>query len=203
MHSAPDTIKNRIVRYRKRNLLNFNKGFGHQVFNICFKYNAINIWHGIVPEKLNPLRSIKKIILTKNLRNDLEIGRIHTCSFSNIFLSNPLIYQKKYQVIEPFNRIDYSSCPNDSHVFIKTLLDPNSYTKECEHCGLRCKDMCTHLLTQCQKLTESRNIFHMKLSFYNFPMENLPLQKNALLKLIFNKVCWRKCLAQFLKDARY
>ena len=169
----------------------------------CCKYNTINIWHGIVPEKLNPLMSIKNIILTANLRNDLQIGRVHTCSFTTIFLSNPFIYQKKYHIVQPFNCTDYSSFPNDSPIFIKTLLDPNSYMKECQHCGLLFKDICTHFLTQCQKLTKSRDIFCRKLFFYNFPKENLPFEKNLLLKLIFSNVCWRKCLAQFLKDSGY
>ena len=203
MHSPPETIKNKILRYRKCNFLTFNKGFGHQVFNICCKYNAINIWHGIVPEKINPLHSIKKIILTANLRTDLQIARAHTCSFSTIFLSNPFAYQKNYHIVEPFNHKEYSSSPNDSPVLIKALLDPNSYMKECQNCGFPCKDVCTHLLTQCQKLTDSRSIFLRKLSFYNYPHGNFPLEKNGLLTLIFTNDCWRKCLVQFLKDSGY
>ena len=206
MHSSPETIKNKILCYRKRNLLTFNKGFGHQVFNICCKYNAINIWHGIVPEKLNPLHSIKKIIIAANLRNDLQIGRVHTCSFSTIFLSNPFIYQKNYHIPEPFDRTHYSRAPNDSPVLIKALLDPNSYMKECQHCGLQSKDICTHLLTQCQKLVDSRNIFHRKLSLYNYPHENFPQEppkKNTLLTLAFGNNCWRKCLVNFLKYTGY
>ena len=206
MHSPHETIKNKILRYRKRNLLTFNKGFGHQVFNICCKYNAINIWHGIVPEKLNPLRSIKKIILTANLRTDLQIGRAHTCSFSTIFLSNPFVQQKNYHIVEPLNRTDYSNYPNDSPVLIKALLDPNSYIKECRSCGLACKDVCTHLLTHCQKMIDSRNIFHSKLTLYNYPHENFPLEplkKNTLLSQAFNNTCWRKLLVNFLKDTGY
>ena len=52
LHAPQDTIKNRILKYRKQNLLSFNKGFGHQVFNICCKYNALNFWHGIAPNKV-------------------------------------------------------------------------------------------------------------------------------------------------------
>ena len=126
LHSSPETIKNKILCYRKRNFLTFHKGFGHQVFNICCKYNAINIWHGIVPEKLNPLHSIKKIIIAANLGNDLQIGRVHTCSFSTIFLSNPFIYQKNYHIPEPFDRTHYSSVPNDSPVLIKALSPKGS-----------------------------------------------------------------------------
>ena len=203
LHSPPENIKNRILSYRKRNLLSFNKGFGHQVFNICCKYNAMNIWHGIVPEYLNPLQSIKRIILSANLRKDLEIGRTHTCGFTTIFLSNPFEYQKNYHIVEPLNRLDYSSFPNDSKVFIKSLLDPNSYLKECQHCGLPCKDMLTHFLTECQELNEPRRLLNLKLSFYNFPQEHLPLEKNVLLTLVFNNTSWRKCLGNFLNESGY
>ena len=130
-HSPPDCIAHRILAYRKQNLLVFDKGFG-QVFNICCKYDAINIWHGIVPEKLNPLRSIKKIIITKNLRNDLEVGRPHTCSFATIFLSNPFAYQKNYHLVEPLTMLDYSSYPNEPQIH-KALSDPCSYQKACQH----------------------------------------------------------------------
>ena len=111
-------------------------------------------------------------------------------SFSTIFLSNPFIYQKNYHIVEPFNRTDYSSIPNDSPFLIKALLDPNSYMKECQHCSLLCKDVCTHLLSQCQKLVESRKKFYRKLYLYNYSHDNFPLkppEKNTLLNLAFGK----------------
>ena len=171
------------------------------MFNICCKYNAINIWQRIVQNKLNPLRSIKKIIISADLRKDLEIGRAHSCSFSTMFLSNPFKYQENYHIVEQFNQPDYSSFPNDSEVFIKSLLDLNSYLKECKHCGQYRKDIFTHFLTQYQELERHRRVFNLKLSFYNFPKEHLPLEKNALLKLVFQNNCWRKCLVNFLQES--
>ena len=202
LHSPPDSIAHRILAYRKRNLLVFDKGFGHQAFNTCCKYDAITIWHGIVPEKLNPLRSIKKIIITKNLRNDLEVGRPHTCSFATIFLSNPFTYQKNYHLVEPLNKLDYSSYPNESQIH-KALLDPRSYQKNCQHCGVQAEDLLTHFLTQCSVLSKTRRLFQLKLLLYNFPNEDFPPHKNLLLKLALNNACWRKCLANFLVDCEY
>ena len=167
LHSPPESITHRILAYRKQNLLTFDKGFGHQVFNICCKYNAITIWHGIVPEKLNPLHSIKKIIISKNLRNDLEVGRAHTCSYASIFLSNPFTYQKKYHIVEPFNKLDYSSYPNESQIH-RALLDPCSYKKNCQHCGLQIEDLFTHFLTQCPELIGTRRI-SIKVIARHFP----------------------------------
>ena len=202
LHSPPDSITHRILKYRKQNLLVFDKGFGHQVFNTCCKYNAISIWHGIVPEKLNPLRSIKKIIISKNLRNDLEVGRPHTCSFATIFLSNLFTYQKNYHLVEPLSKLDYSSNLNESQIY-KALLDSCSYQKDCKHCGLQVHDLLTHFLTQCPALSEIRRLLQLKLLLYNFPNEDSPPQKNLLLKLALNNACWRKCVAKFLKDCDY
>ena len=141
--------------------------------------------------------------MSANLHKDLETGRAHSCSFTTIFLSNPFEYQKNYHIVEPFNRADYSSFPNDSKVFIKSLLDPNSYLKDCQYCGLTCKDMFTHFLTKCQELNESRRLLNLKLSLYNFPQEHLPLEKNVLLTLVFNNTSWRKCLGNFLNKSGY
>ena len=44
-------------------------------FNICCKYNMIDLWYGDAGGNVNPLRSTKKIILSQNLRNDLKIGK--------------------------------------------------------------------------------------------------------------------------------
>ena len=94
-----DTIISRILSYRKQNLLNSTKGFGQQGFNIFCKYNNINICHGIFPEKLNPLRSIKKIIMSADLQKNLEAGPAQICSFTTNFLSNLFTYTKNYQLV--------------------------------------------------------------------------------------------------------
>ena len=180
LHTPHATITNRILTYRKQNLLTFDKGSGHQVFNICCRYDAINIWHGIASAKLNPLRSIKKIILLKNLRNDLEKGRKYNCIFTKIFLSNPFTYQKNYHLVKPFNKQDYSSFRKDSKILVEALLDPNSCQKECQDCGLSTEDFSTHFLTQCSKLSRSRHLLQLKLLLYNFPTEHFPFERNLL-----------------------
>ena len=85
-HTPTATIVKRILTYRKRNLLTFLKGIGHQVFNICCKYNAIDIWNGLAPKKMNPLHNIKRIITAANLGKDIQIARNCICSSMYIYL---------------------------------------------------------------------------------------------------------------------
>ena len=104
LHSPTETVTHQILKYRKTNLLEFPKSLSMDAFNICTKYNVIQIWHGLAAGKLNPLHSIKKTITSQNLRKDLEVGRTRKCSFANIFLSNIFAYQKTYHIVEPFCR---------------------------------------------------------------------------------------------------
>ena len=94
--------------------------------------------------------------------------------------------------------LDYSSYPNEPQIH-KALLDPCSYQKACQHCGLQIDDLLTHYLTLCPALSETRRL-QVKLLLYNFPNEDFPPQKNLLLKLALNNACWRKCVAKFLED---
>ena len=152
---------------------------------------------------MNPLQNIKRIIIAANLRKDMQIARDCTCSFTSIFLSNPFKYQKKYHIVDPLQRPDNSTFPNDSKVFVRTLLDPNTYEKKCQHCSRATKDIFSHFLNQCPKLLKSRRLLELNLSLYNFPKQQFPLNKNALLTLAFGNTCWRKCLANFLMEGNF
>ena len=81
---------------KRKNFLSSGKGFLHEVFNICCKYNAIDIWHGISRPKVNPMRWIKKLVLDFNLSKDLSVGKKETeCSFSALFLTKPISLSKQ------------------------------------------------------------------------------------------------------------
>ena len=73
-----------------RDFLSSIKGFLHEVFNLCCKYNAIDIWHGRSRPKINPMRWIKKIVTNFNMSKDLSVGRKIECSFSAQFLRKPI-----------------------------------------------------------------------------------------------------------------
>ena len=91
VNGPADAITLKIFRYRKERLLEFSKGFARDIFNICTRYNAIHLWHGEAPSRhnllLNPLKHIRRIIISQNLRKDLEIARARNCSFATVVIN--------------------------------------------------------------------------------------------------------------------
>ena len=117
LNGPADAISSKILKYRRDRVLECTRGFAHEVFNICIKYNTMNTWHGLAPQGtlnriLNPLQYFKRIIISHNLCNDLEDGRTRNCFFSKNFLSNPFRYQKNYHIIQPFSQSNCFSSPN-------------------------------------------------------------------------------------------
>ena len=192
----------KILQYKKNNFLGFNKGFAHEVFNICCKYNILYLWHGSSANHINPLLAIKIIIISKNLREDLEKGRSKKCSFANIFLRNPFAYQKNYHLPEPFCQPDQFATPNGRKRFVKAILHPCSYKEECLLCRQIYTDKLYHFLTECPRLSKPRKQLHLKLELYNFPLEKL-LLNDKLLGLALEKNAWRNSLTKFLIETDF
>ena len=103
---STDSITHKVLKYRKENLLAIDKGFAHEVFNICCKYKLLHLWHGSAANHKNPPQAIKKIIISHNLQKDLDIGRKKKCSFVSIFLIDPKGYEKNYRLAETCPSID-------------------------------------------------------------------------------------------------
>ena len=206
LHGPKDALTYKILTYRKERLLDFSKGFAQHVFNICIKYNAINLWHGLIPSKfnrlLNPLQCIKRIIISKNLRSDLENGRASNSSFATIYLANKFLYQKNYHIVEPFIQANCFSSPQGRYRFIKALLHPCSYIEECLLCQQKYKDICEHLLTACTRTVEARTSLELKLTLYNYPRK-AHLRKTDILEHALSNKIWRKCFTDFLMDIEF
>ena len=198
-----DAITYKILCYRKDNFLSFNKGLVHETFNICCKYNMLNFWHGISPCNLNPMHSIKRKIISHNLRTDLETGRSKACSFTSLFLINPFKYQKKYHLVDPFLQPDCFDSTNGRRRFIKALLHPCSYLQTCTYCNQQYRDKFDHFLNTCPQIFELRKELHLKLAFYNFPRDRIPPTKTDALSLALNNRILRKCLTSFLVDSDF
>ena len=198
-----NTITHKLLRYRKDNFLSFNKGFVHDTFNICCKYNMLNFWNGISPRNVNPLNSIKRKIISHNLRLDLETGRSKSCSFASIFLGNPFKYQKKYHLVDPFQQPDCFDSPDGRKRFIRALLHPCSYLQTCTHCKQQYRDKFDHFLTTCPAIFDLRKKLYLKLAFYNFPRDRIPPVKIDALNLALNNRILRKCLISFLVDSDF
>ena len=203
LHSPVDTITHKILNYRKANFLAFNIGFARDAFNICTKYNAIHLWHGHAAGDVNPLNSIKRIIISQNLRKDLEIGRTRKCSFATIFLANVFHYQKTYQIVEPFCQAKGFASPDGRKRFVKALLHPCSYLDDCPLCRHKQMDICDHLITSCSRIPNRRKKLILKLKLYNYPAQTFQLNKtNILLNAVDNRL-WRKCFTEFLSEIDY
>ena len=156
LHSPADTITNKILIHRKVKLLAFSNGFARDVFNICTKYNVIHLWHGHAAGDVNPLNSIRKIIISQNLRKDLETGRTRKCSFASIFLTNVFLYQKTYQIVQPFCQAKGFASQDGRKRFVKALLHPCSYLDICPLCRSKQMDICDHLITSCSRIPNRR-----------------------------------------------
>ena len=100
-HSEDRSIASRVLKHRKGQFLSTKNGFIHEVFNLCCKYDMIDIWHGKHKGIANPKLYIKDKILKFSLKNDKEIGRKRSCAFRDIYLSNVFSYQKSYHLVDP------------------------------------------------------------------------------------------------------
>ena len=126
LYGSSDAHRHKIHKYRKDKFLENSRGLVQDVFNICIKYKSIHILHGLAPPgrlncKLNPLHYIKNVVIFHNLRADQEEDRTRNC-FSKIYLVNPFVLQKKYQIVEPFKQPNYFSSTNGRKCFLKALL---------------------------------------------------------------------------------
>ena len=208
LHCPSDYLCNKILTYRKNRFLDYSKGFVCDVFNICIKYKLMNIWHGVAPlgrlnRLLNPLHFIKKVIISHNLRVDLNEGRTRKSTFSKIYLVNPFVYQEKYQILEPFTQENCFSTSNGGKRFVKALLHPASYLENCTLCGVQHSDICDHLLTSCPRTPHHRKKLRLKLILYNYPIDKFPLTKESIFKNALGNKAWRKCPTDFLIDVDY
>ena len=210
LNGSANDLCSSILKYRRDRFLDFDKGFAHDVFTICAKYNIMHIWNGLAPQNglhsnLNfaPLRYIKRVIVARNLRLDLEAGRSRNCTFSNIYLLDPFSYQEKYHIVEPCGNADCFSSPPARRHFIKALLHPCSYPQNCPFCSEQTSDICDHFLTTCPRLPDPRKKLHLKLTLYNYPANHFPLTKASAILLSLTNRVWRKCFADFLNEVDF
>ena len=208
LHGPVNAICSQILKYRRERFLDSSRGFTRDVFNTCIKYNIMHTWHGLAPpgslhRRLNPLQYIKRIIISQNLRTDLEDGRTRNCSFSKQFLSNPFHYQKNYQIVQPFSQANCFASHINRKCFIKALLHPCSYLENCPLCRKQTKDVCDHLLTTCPRIPDPRKKLRLKLTLYNYPANHFPLTKSGILEHSLSNRLWRKCFAEFLAEVDF
>ena len=201
-HSNDPCITSRVFKHRKRTFLSTKNGFIHEVFNLCCKYDAINIWNGKLEGLTNPTSYIKNKILIFNLANDLDVGRRRHCAFRDIYLSNCFSYQKSYHLVKPFINKDFFQSASARCNIVKVLLYPHVFTRKCKFCSQEFKDVLLHQLFSCINLENYRRLLRSKLALYNFPTDKLTDSKHSLKTALERKI-WTKCFCEFLADIDY
>ena len=205
-------VKNNFARdillYRKEHFLSCNRGFSHEVFTLCCKYNAVQIWHGALNspnplKRVNPLRRIKQIVTSKILSSDLIKGRTRSCPFTHAYLANPFCYQKKYQLIDVFRKFDAFHTRNAQAKFIRALLHCGTFPKTCVFCKNEFSDLLEHQLFRCHALGRPRDKLTAYLALYNLPDYRRPTSTNDYITLSRANNLWRICFTTFLKDVDF
>ena len=203
LKSRDNTITRRLLEHRRINTSEIGMGFAHDAHLICRKYNILHLWEGNAANHKNPLRAIKRIIVSQNLQADLKKGRLSRCPFATIFLTDPTGYQKDYCLPELFLEPNCFDTPNGRKRLVNALLHPCSYYEECSLCRQKYRDKFSHCLAACSRISRYRRELLLKLRLYNFPMNRIPMTKpDFLVKILWNKT-WRKCVSKFLVEIDY
>ena len=72
-HSDDTSIAYRVFKTRKNQFLGSNHGFLHEVFNLCCKYDLINVWHGNIGFKSRSMMFLKKTVQAFNFKKKLKV----------------------------------------------------------------------------------------------------------------------------------
>ena len=189
--------------------LNSDKGFLHEVFNLCCKYNNISIWHGICPrktnlQKLDPLRWIKKVVIDQNLSIDLEEARSIDSAYSCLFLNSFSPYKsdfKKYRTCKMFQKVGLFESADGRKRFIKAILTTNPFSEFCKFCKGYFSKLLQHQLTECQELKHQRRILELELNlFRNIEAEPIPITDiSHVISSVIPKKCLLRCFTNFLQ----
>ena len=198
-HLNDMSITSRVIKHRRQYFLSATNGFMNEVFNLCCKYDAIDIWNGKLNGLTNPPSYIKNKIMVFHLKNDLNIGRRRPCSFGDIYLSNIFSYQKSYHLVEPFLNQDFFPSASARCNVVKVLLSSRAFTRNCHFCSLEVSDLLSHKLFFCKNVEKSKHLLRSKLALYNFPADKLT-DNNFFLRTVLERKIWTKCFSEFLAD---
>ena len=199
-HLANSDISSKLLLYRKQFFLATSNGFIHEVFDLCCKYNLMELWHGNLSNLAG--MSIARKVLTYSLASDLKKGRKFSCLFSDIYLSNVFSYQKSYHLVHPFKSFNFFSGIDDRRCIIRLLLYPRSFKSYCPYCHVKYEDILRHFFVDCTFIGTEREKMYLKLQMYNFHREDNNDFKSFVAKCLQNKL-WSRCIADFLTDIKF
>ena len=170
----------------------------HEIFNICCKYDIMDIWHGVCPKKIinktNPLMMIRKTVETYHLKKDLHTAQKSTCAY----IALKIFKDKRYK-LEPWLK-HMGRFPSTDHrrTFLYSLLDVCNFERQCRNCGTNVSDMVKHRIKDCPGVEIQRNKFQMLMRFYNAPEELDLCNKDIVFRAALGRRSLLKVVCNFL-----
>ena len=194
-HMQKENIAHKVYLGLRKNFLSGAVGYVNEIFNICCKYERMDIWHGICPsnvtQKINPL-AIRKMVEQYHLKKDLETAQKKSC----VYTALKVFKGKKYRFESWLQHMGRFPSTDHRRTFIYSLLDTSNYDRVCRNCGSTVTDVVKHGLADCPGLKHQRRKFRMLMEFYNVPKEvdlqkkvdvfEAALRKKSLLKVVCN-----------------
>ena len=191
-------LAHEIYLFKRNHFLQSNVGFVHEVFNICCKYDCMDIWHGLCPKGVSPKTMIKKRIEAYHYKEDLKKADKTKCLYTSLTCFERK--KMKYKFDERFSKPGNFQSSEHRRWFIYALFDTCSYHRECCRCGEYVLDMIQHCLRDCKSIQRQRDIFFITMRFYNLPPECNMTDKRQLFLFAQTKQCYLNILCQFLKE---
>ena len=124
-HGGTSKLEHKMNSFKRKHFLQSNVGFVHEVFNICCKYNSMDIWHGLCPKGINPNTMIKKRVEAYHYKRDLLKADSTKCLYTSLtfFDRNKM----KYKFDERFTKAGNFKSSEYRRRFIYAFLDTCSY----------------------------------------------------------------------------
>ena len=198
-HAQNDNIAHVVYKGLRKNFLCGSVGYVHEIFNICCKYDRMDIWHGSISNtvalKVNPLARIKRMVESYHLQKDLETARKSTCLYATL-----KIFKNKKYIFEPWlKHIGRFHSTDHRRTFLYSILDASNFNRTCRNCGsTTVRDMIHHGLTDCPGLDSQKRIFQMLMNFYNAPRDIDLTKKTEVFRAAMRKKCLLKVVCNFL-----
>ena len=175
-HGEDSNAAHQIYKGMRANFLEGNVGYTHEIFNLCCKYERMDLWHGRCPDKVNPLSRIRKIVEAFQLKKDMETANKGNCIYRKI----ARFKDKKYRLEESLREPGRFKNTEHRRVFLYTWLDTAKYERGCKNCGEQVKDMVEHGLKECKKIEKQRKLYTLRMKLYDVPHRAYLLEKREV-----------------------
>ena len=199
-HSGLNGFAQAIYRFRRKNFLDSNVGYVHEIFNLCCQYKMMWVWHGTVSPKNNPLALIKRQIVRYHLQNDLKSAADINCIYAKLMLTvTP--YGNKYSLCKFLRALGFFQNTKYRHFFMYSFLDTCAFARPCPACHDQVTDVLTHALNVCPRTRPMRLTLKLKLLLFKSVKVDKDTKfgiKTTLYSLALENRPFRNALCEFL-----